>query len=331
MKCADIEFSDIYITPEGQAFAHDGETRFGLQHLSEIEDIPQLKAAFEGGFQGNSSYAIAYDGMVFRVERVQAYNGLQYCARRMPRKTPDISKLGYPEWLVNYMIGLNNASGLILWSGPTGMGKTTAISCLMKKFLEREGGFAYTIEDPPELPLDGLYQSKRGGLGLCKQTEPPEGDWGAGLRSALRSRPRYILVGEIRTPETASEVLRAATSGHLVLSSVHANSVQDALGSIIKYAGAANLSQELASDLLSRGLLGCLHQKLQGLKAKFPQVRFVFTNPDSNQSCPVRSIIRDGSLNLATQMETQMARMFKGESPHKQEEDNIPQMKSSMQ
>lgn len=69
-----------------------------------------------------------------------------------------------------------------------------------------EGGFAYTIEDPTEMPLDGVYRSVRGGLGLCKQTQPVNGNWGASLKSALRSKPRYILVGEIRTPDTASEV-----------------------------------------------------------------------------------------------------------------------------
>lgn len=79
----------------------------------------------------------------------------------------------------------------------------------MKEYLTMEGGFAYTIEDPTEMPLDGVYHSVAGGLGLCKQTLPPNGNWGEGLKSALRSKPRFIMVGEIRTPDTASEVLRA--------------------------------------------------------------------------------------------------------------------------
>ena len=84
--------------------------------------------------------------------------------------------------------------------------------------------------------LDGEYKALNGSLGLCKQTQPQNDDWGASLRSALRSRPRYIMVGEIRTPEAASECLRAATSGHLVLSTIHAATGTDAIQSIVKYA-----------------------------------------------------------------------------------------------
>ncbi|MCK5297227.1 MAG: Flp pilus assembly complex ATPase component TadA [Alphaproteobacteria bacterium] len=313
-RIADIDFSDIYLTPEGPAYIHDGNTRFGLCLLENIEDVNDLRQCFEKAHPNRASYSVCYNGMVFRVERVVALGGVQFCARRMPKKTPDIQQLGFPAGLLKHLLTLNNSSGLILWSGPTGMGKTTSVSCLLRRYLEREGGFAYTIEDPPEMPLDGLYQSRRGGLGLCKQTEPPNGQWGDGLRSALRSRPRYIFVGEIRTGDTASQVLRAATSGHLVLSTIHANSVEDALGSILKYASSTGeLSFELAADLLSRGLLGCVHQKLQGTKAKYPEIRFVFTNPDSTKSDPVRVIVRDASFNLATHMEAQMARMFKNE------------------
>ncbi len=320
-KLFDIPFSDIYFTPEGEVFIPDGKTRFGLKKLSAVDDLDTFRKRMESTWTGEkSSYSVVYDGMIFRVERVEAFTGVQYCARRMPQKTPDIRKLGLPDWLIKHMMSLNNESGLVLWSGPTGMGKTTSISCLLRRYMEREGGYAYTIEDPPELPLDGIYQSKRGGLGLCKQTEPPNADWGAALKSALRSRPRYILVGEIRTPETASEVLRAATSGHLVLSTIHGNSVQDALASIVKYASATELTNELASDLLSRGLLAALFQKLQGTRVRYPEVRFAFANPET-QGCPVRALIRSGSLNLATVMEAQTARLFKGDSPHRNPPD----------
>ena len=249
---------------------------------------------------------------MYRVERVATLTGIHYSARRMPRKTPDVARLGLPEAVTNHLISLNRESGLILWGGPTGAGKTTSISCLMRKYLEREGGFAYTIEDPPEMPLDGIYQSKRGGLGLCKQTEPDNNDWGESLKSALRCRPRYILVGEISTPDAASQILRAATSGHLVLSTIHANSVEDALNSVIKYAMSSDLSEELAADLLGRGILGVVHQKLQGIKTMFPEVRFVFANPDPTVADQLRICIRDRQIALGTLMESQAARMYQG-------------------
>jgi twitching motility protein PilT len=313
-KLVDINFSDIYLTPEGRAFVSDGATSHGLRILNEAEDIKTFYKEIEiawGG--GRPSYSFVYDKNIFRVERVQTLTGTAYNARKMPRKTPEVSKLGLPDGLTRHLLSLNRKSGLILWGGPTGMGKTTSVSSLLKKFLEREGGFAYTIEDPPELPLDGVYNSKRGGLGLCKQTEPPNADWGYALKSALRSRPHYILVGEIRSPEAAGQLLRAATSGHLVLSTIHANSVEDAINSIVKYASAGDMSLDLAYDLLSRGLLGVVHQRLQGTKTLFPQVRFVFTNPDNTKGDQVRAIIKDGNINLGTTMEAQMARMFKNE------------------
>ncbi|MCQ2966177.1 MAG: GspE family protein [Alphaproteobacteria bacterium] len=304
-------FSDIYYTPEGVIYVHDGETRFGLKPL-EVEDANEFHQALENAFNGRSSYSMSYGTTMYRVERISTLTGIHYSARRMPRKTPDVVRLGLPEPITNHLISLNRESGLILWAGPTGAGKTTSISCLMRKFLEREGGFAYTIEDPPEMPLDGVYQSKRGGLGLCKQTEPYNNDWGESLKSALRSRPRYILVGEIRTADCASQILRAATSGHLVLSTIHANSVEDALNSLIKYASGSDLSEELAADLLGRGILGVVHQKLQGIKSMFPEIHFAFANPDPMAADQLRVSIRDRNMALGTLMESQSARLYQG-------------------
>lgn len=255
-----------------------------------------------------------FDEIFYRVERTVSIYGIQYCARKMPKQVPPFNSLGYPVELSQYLLSLSNASGLILCAGPTGAGKTTTISSLMKEYLTMEGGFAYTIEDPTEMPLDGVYHSVAGGLGLCKQTLPPNGNWGEGLKSALRSKPRFIMVGEIRTPDTASEVLRAATSGHLVLSTIHANNITDAINSVVKYASSTAMSEELAYDLFSRGMLGVLHQTLHGVKNKTPLVSYLFTNPDSTRGDQVRGIIKGGKLNLATSIETQMTRMSRGKN-----------------
>lgn len=305
-------FSDIYITPDRKAFIPDRKTLNGLA-LFDAEDFNSFYSCLEKGWNGvNTSYSVNYNKILYRVERSETITGPQYCIRKMPEKVPPFSMLGFPQPLITYLLSLCNCSGLILWAGPTGVGKTTSISSLLKEYLSREGGFAYTIEDPAEQPLDGVYQSMRGGLGLCKQTVPSEDGWGESLKQALRSRPRYIMVGEIRTPDTASEVLRAATSGHLVLSTIHANNVTDAITSIIKYASSANMSEELAYDLLSRGLLGVIHQNLVGTAIKKPQLSFLFANPDTNKGDQVRGIIKAGKVNLGTSIETQMTRMSRG-------------------
>lgn len=306
-----IFFPDLWLTPENIMFIRDERTKFALVPL-ETDDKMDFVKALEQGYTGSSSYALKFAGESYRVERIMTTTGVQYNCRKMPRSTPDIYDLGLPKPTIDYLIGLAPESGLILMGGPTGMGKTTTCSALIKKYLENEGGFLYTVEDPPEMPLDGLYMAKNGGLGLCKQTPIENERWGDGLKSALRSKPRYILVGEIRTPETASQALRAATSGHLVISTIHANSVEDALNSVIKYATAAGLQESLAADLLGRGILAVVHQKLEGVRVLKPVIRCAFANPNPAAADQMRMVIRDGKINLSTLMEAQETKLFQG-------------------
>lgn len=307
----EVWFSDLYFTPEKIAYVRDPHTQFALMPF-EAEDLMDFHKALEEGFQGASSYSIHFGKSLFRIERIKTVTGPHYTARRMPLDIPSIYDLSIPDALVKQLISLNTATGLILICGPTGMGKTTTCSALLKTFLETEGGFAYTIEDPPEMPLDGLYRCKKGGFGVCKQCEVTNNNWDLGLRSALRSKPRYILVGEIRTAETASELLRAATSGHLVISTVHANNLEDGLNAITKYAMAGGMNQELASDLLARGILAIVHQKLVGTVRLAPSFLYCFANPNPLEADQMRMIIREGKVNLSTLMEAQMAKMIQG-------------------
>lgn len=307
----DVYHSDIYITPDRQMFVPDTKSEFGLVQL-EPDDFEEFYSLLENTYNGKSSYSVVYEGFFFRVERTVSMYGVMFCMRKMPKKVPDLVSLGYPPALIKYLSTLGNASGLILLGGATGSGKTTTISSLLREYLIRSGGFAYTIEDPFEMPLDGEYHAANGSIGLCKQTQPVNDDWGASLRSALRSRSRYILVGEIRTPEAASECLRASTSGHLVLSTIHANNVADAIDALVKHASGGEMSEELAFDLLSRGLLGVIHQQLVGIGQKRPVVQYLFANPNTTQGDQTRNIIKTGKINLATTIEMQMTRMAQG-------------------
>lgn len=310
-KINDVPFSDVYITPDKKCYTWAAKSDAGLKVVT-FEDYPEFLQQLEATFDGkNRSYLLTYHGRHYRVERTISGDGPQFCARKMPVTVPNLKSLGLPNGLYKYLLSLSGRSGLILLAGPTGSGKSTTISALLQEYLTQKGGYCFTIEDPIELPLDGVYLTPSGELGLCKQTTPPDGIWQEGIKSALRSKPRYIYLGEIRDPNVASEALRAATSGHLVLSTIHANNVSDSINSLVKYAASSGISEEMAFELVANGFLGCLHQILSGAPKKI-SVTYVFANPDLSAGCQVRSMFRNGKLNLSTVMEQQKIKMDKG-------------------
>ena len=111
--------------------------------------------------------------------------------------------------------------GMVLVTGPTGSGKTTTLYGALSEIQSPEDKII-TIEDPVEYQLKGITQipiNERKGLTFAR-----------GLRSILRHDPDKIMVGEIRDPETAQIAIQSALTGHLVFTTVHANSVVDVLG-----------------------------------------------------------------------------------------------------
>ena len=127
----------------------------------------------------------------------------------------------------------------------------------------------------------------------------------------MRSKPRYIYLGEIRSPDVASEALRAATSGHLVLSTIHSNNVSDAVNALVKYAASSGISEEMAYELVANGFLACIHQILEGAPKRI-NASFLFANPDVNAACQVRGMLRSGKLNMGTILEQQRVKIERG-------------------
>ncbi|MBL7142321.1 MAG: type II/IV secretion system protein [Candidatus Pacebacteria bacterium] len=116
--------------------------------------------------------------------------------------------------------GISKPYGLILATGPTGCGKTTTLYAILQ-LLNKEGVNIVTLEDPVEYFIEGINQS---------QVRPEIGySFASGLRQILRQDPDIIMVGEIRDKETASLVIHAALTGHIVLSTLHTS---NALGVI---------------------------------------------------------------------------------------------------
>jgi len=139
--------------------------------------------------------------------------------------TLELSQLGMlPDSLAKYESMLKVPYGMILISGPTGAGKTTTLYASINS-LDTHGRNIITIEDPAEYRFKDINQI---------QVNTQAGiTFASGLRSILRLDPDVILVGEIRDAETANIAVQAALTGHLMLSSIHANEVAGVLSRLI--------------------------------------------------------------------------------------------------
>ena len=135
----------------------------------------------------------------------------------------DLDRLGFPEKEYKDVIAAIDASqGMVLVTGPTGSGKSTTLYGALRR-LNKPGINILTAEDPVEFTVEGIGQVQiRDDIGL---------GFSQALRSFLRQDPEVILVGEIRDKDTADISIKAALTGHLVLSTLHAN---DAISTIVR-------------------------------------------------------------------------------------------------
>ncbi|OGD61937.1 hypothetical protein A2215_02295 [Candidatus Berkelbacteria bacterium RIFOXYA2_FULL_43_10] len=127
-----------------------------------------------------------------------------------------LDKLGFrPDALSVMRAAISRPHGMILTSGPTGSGKSSTLYAILME-LNKTNVKIITLEDPVEYKIEGVEQS---------QVKKDEGyTFAAGLRASLRQDPDIIMVGEIRDAETAEIAVQAALTGHLLLSTIHANS-----------------------------------------------------------------------------------------------------------
>jgi type II secretory ATPase GspE/PulE/Tfp pilus assembly ATPase PilB-like protein/CheY-like chemotaxis protein len=140
---------------------------------------------------------------------------------------------------------LGEGDGLVLMTGPTGSGKTTTLHAALRERLSEQLTIM-TVENPVEYRIEGVSQV---------QVEPKQGlTFAAALRAILRQDPDIVLVGEIRDPETAETAVQAAMTGHLVLSTVHA---EDAPGALLRLRDLG-----LSMDTLGQAFRGAAAQRL---------------------------------------------------------------------
>lgn len=178
-----------------------------------------------------------------------------------------IEKLGFSkEELERYEIAVKKPNGIILISGPTGSGKTTTLYATLK-VINKPTNNILTIEDPIEYTLDGINQVQlKEDIGLT-YTEA--------LRTFLRQDPDIIMLGEIRDAQTAQMAIRAALTGHLVLSTIHTNSAWGTISRLVDmgiapYLLASVLNLSVAQRLI-RILCPSCKKKVELDKTELPQ------------------------------------------------------------
>jgi type IV pilus assembly protein PilB len=183
-------------------------------------DISERRKPQDGRIKMRISKSTSID---FRVNTLPTLWGEKIVMRILDPSSAQmgIDALGYePEQKALYMAALKQPQGLILVTGPTGSGKTISLYTGLN-ILNTVDINISTVEDPVEINMEGINQVN---------VNPRQGlDFAQALRSFLRQDPDVIMVGEIRDLETAEIAIKAAQTGHMVLSTLHTNSAAETL------------------------------------------------------------------------------------------------------
>ena len=260
-KAMEKRASDIHIEPQATAtvvrIRVDGVLRelesvpLTLQNslVSRIKilsdmDIAERRAPQDGRFM----VAVGGRRVDMRVSSLPTQFGEKVVMRLLEASAPLLSfaDLGFPEDIVERMSQLlAEPQGMLLVTGPTGSGKSSTLySCL--NVLRKPAVNIVTIEDPVEYALPGINQvhvNTRAGVTFAST-----------LRSILRQDPNVIMIGEIRDVETAEIAMKAAQTGHFVLSTLHTN---DSISSVVRL-----LDLGIQSYMIASSLTGILAQRL---------------------------------------------------------------------
>jgi defect-in-organelle-trafficking protein DotB len=162
--------------------------------------------------------------------QIEGHDGIQITLRTIPSMPPDISTLDVEPGIITSMAP---DQGIVVVTGPTGSGKSTLLAAMIKHLCEQAEGNRKILTY--EAPIEFVYDMVQMPSSVISQSEIPRHlpSFAAGVRNALRRKPRLILVGEARDVETISAVIDAALTGHPCYTTLHSNGVADAVRRMI--------------------------------------------------------------------------------------------------
>ncbi|TCO81024.1 twitching motility protein PilU [Plasticicumulans lactativorans] len=208
-------------------------------------------AEFERDMELNFALSVTQVGR-FRANVFRQRGEVSMVIRYIKQRIPKIVDLGLPPVLANLVM---EKRGLVLLVGGTGSGKSTTLAAMIDHRNEQAAGHILTIEDPIEF----VHHHKRSVVGQ-REVGIDTHSYGAALKNALREAPDVILIGEIRDQDTMKYALAYAETGHLCLSTLHANHSSGALDRIVNFFP-EGARQQLLLDL-SMNLRAIVSQRL---------------------------------------------------------------------
>lgn len=206
---------------------------------------------FEHELEMNLAYTISGVGR-FRVNIFKQRNEISIVARNIVTEIPSADSLGLPPILKDVVMAKR---GLVLFVGATGSGKSTSLAALIDHRNSNSGGHIITIEDPVEF----IHRHKKSVINQ-REVGVDTRSYHAALKNTLRQAPDVILIGEIRDRETMEHALAFAETGHLCISTLHANNANQALDRIINFFPEERRTQLLTD--LSLNLRAFVSQRL---------------------------------------------------------------------
>ncbi|HET7395511.1 MAG TPA: PilT/PilU family type 4a pilus ATPase [Gammaproteobacteria bacterium] len=219
------------------------------------------------------NFAISPPGIGrFRVNAFVQQGRAGAVLRTITTEIPDFDKLGLPAVLKDVVM---SKRGLVIFVGGTGSGKSTSLAAMIGYRNKNSKGHIITIEDPVEYVHPHL-----GCVVMQREVGVDTESWEAALKNTLRQAPDVILIGEIRDRETMEHAVQFAETGHLCLSTLHANSANQALDRIINLFPEERRQQLLMDLSLNiRGLIAQRLIKKQDGKGRAASMEIMLNSP----------------------------------------------------
>jgi twitching motility protein PilT len=284
------------------------------QAITQTMDDPADRERFRTAYEVD--YAFVVEGLGrFRGVAFRTMGAPALVARLLADTPRTLEQLRLPVRLQDLALA---RSGLIVIGGAPGSGKSNTAAAITEVINETQPVHILTIEDPIEI----VYTEKRATI-TQREVRSDTADWGSGLWSAMRQRPHVIVIGEMRDTETVRTALRAANSGQLVITTVHATTATDTISRLIGFYPPGERDEARRS--LADSLRGVIAQRLipdvdgadvpcVELLMPNPNIRAAINDPENNPS--IERLIRDSGHDGSQTFDDHLVQLVRAQRIH---------------